>query len=785
MSGQLPAKKWIALVLCLALLAAYYLCLPEKLFTDPYSTVLLDRNGELLSAQIAPDGQWRFPDGPSIPEKLRSAIVLYEDKRFDEHFGVDPLAVGRAIKQNLKAGTILSGASTITMQVVRLSRKNPSRTFIEKFWEAVLATRIEWRYDKNEIINMYANHAPYGGNVVGIQAAAWRYFGRDMQSLSWAEACLLAVLPNNPSLMHPGKNRDQLKRKRDGLLQRLAARNIIDELTLALAMEEAIPEKPHVLPRQAHHLLIRAALEGQRSKSIRSSLVQTFQQRLEDIVAQHHHKLKGNQIFNAAALVAEVNSGQVLAYVGNTNAGAQHHDRVDVITAPRSTGSILKPLLYAAMLNEGKILQKTLVPDVPTLIDGFAPRNFSHEYDGAVQADQALIRSLNIPAVFELRDYRYEKFYSLLKQIGITTLDKSADHYGLSLILGGSEATLWDIAGAYASMARTLNNYFEYPGSARYPSNNVHPLSYREVDWPLQSVEHASIFSASSIWLTFDVLTELYRPGEESGWRLFDSSKKIAWKTGTSFGFRDGWAVGVDARHVVAVWVGNADGEGRPGLTGVETAAPLLFDIFNMLPGSTWFQKPESELIELRTCAISGMKASERCEKTVPQLSVGPGDETPPCTYHKRIHVSLDGQHRVNLACTSPQSLRSTTWFVLPPVQEYYYRSKNLSYQPLPSFAPGCSDPSQLSAMDMVYPKNGSEIFVPRDLDGSPGKALFEAVHRTNSSTLYWHLDGELVAETHRVHRLAVRPSMGSHTLTIVDQNGEQMATFFKVLSLP
>lgn len=179
------------------------------------------------------------------------------------------------------------------------------------------------------------------------------------------------------------------------------------------------------------------------------------------------------------------------------------------------------------------------------------------------------------------------------------------------------------------------------------------------------------------------------------------------------------------------------------------------------------------------------MKASERCEKTVPQLSVGPGDETPPCTYHKRIHVSVDGQHRVNLACTSPQSLRSTTWFVLPPVQEYYYRSKNLSYQPLPSFAPGCSDPSQLSAMDMVYPKNGSEIFVPRDLDGSPGKALFEAVHRTNSSTLYWHLDGELVAETHRVHRLAVRPSMGSHTLTIVDQNGEQMATFFKVLSLP
>ncbi len=266
-------------------------------------------------------------------------------------------------------------------------------------------------------------------------------------------------------------------------------------------------------------------------------------------------------------------------------------DDVDIIKSRRSTGSILKPFLFAAMLDEGKILQRTLVPDVPTIINGFSPKNFSKEYDGAVPANKALIRSLNIPAVHMLRTYRYEKFHSLLKNMGMNTLDRSPDHYGLSLILGGAEGTLWDITGMYASMARTLNNYWEHPGKNRYNRSDFHPPHYIEPRHESDlnqggsegNLEATSWLSAAAIFQTFDALKEVYRPGEESGWRYFSSSKKIAWKTGTSFGFRDAWAVGVTPHYAVGVWVGNADGEGRPGLTGTDAAAPLMFDIFSQL----------------------------------------------------------------------------------------------------------------------------------------------------------------------------------------------------------
>ncbi|HEY9046726.1 MAG TPA: transglycosylase domain-containing protein, partial [Ohtaekwangia sp.] len=450
MTRKIKIRITIALLVTGAVL--YYFCLPLTLFQDPYSTVLEASNGALLSASIAPDGQWRFPETDSVPGKFADAIIVYEDKRFRSHIGIDILSMGRAFRQNIAARKIVSGGSTLSMQVIRLSRKGESRTIPEKVIEMVLATRLELRYSKEEILALYASHAPFGGNVVGIDAACWRYFGRDAKELSWSEACLLAVLPNAPSLIHPGKNRAQLKTKRDRLLDKLQAIGKIDAFTCSLAKEEPIPEEPQLLPRAARHLLTRMRADGLAGKKLQSTLDYALQQRVEQILQDHHDRLIGNRIHHAAAIVADIQTGNVIAYVGNIANGKNYRgDDVDVAVAPRSTGSILKPFLYAAMLDEGKILPRTMLPDIPVFINGFTPKNFSHEYDGAVPADKALIRSLNIPAVYMLRDYRYEKFHSLLKSLGMTTLSYPPDHYGLSLILGGGEGTLWDIAGMYAS----------------------------------------------------------------------------------------------------------------------------------------------------------------------------------------------------------------------------------------------------------------------------------------------------------------------------------------------
>ena len=593
MTASFSRKKIILLGITGVILVIYGFCLPDKLFHDPQSTVLLDRDYQLLCASIASDGQWRFPEIEEVPEKFSKALVAFEDKRFWSHPGVDLFAMGRAIRQNFRSGRVVSGGSTLTMQLIRLSRHNPPRTIFQKLIEVVLATRAELSYSKKEILTLYASHAPYGGNVVGIEAACWRYFGRGAQDISWAEAALLAVLPNNPSLIHLARNRDKLKLKRDNLLSRLFDSGELDEMSYKLAISEPVPDRPKALPRLAPHSLDRLK-QGYGERLIHSTLNQGLQERTETIVSDYSQRMNGNQIYNAAVLILDIKSGEVLAYVGNSKAGNDHQEDVDIIRSRRSTGSILKPFLYAALLDEGKILPKTLVSDVPTLLGGYAPRNFSNQYDGVVPADKALIRSLNIPAVLELKEYRYEKFYDLLKNLKMSTLREPPDHYGLSLVLGGAEGTLWDITGMYASCGRTLLNYFEHAGKNRYDKMDIHPpvLLFPKGNAIREdaNLEPNSFLSASSLWLTYEALKELYRPGEETGWQHFNSSKPIAWKTGTSFGFRDAWAVGVNPEFAVGVWVGNADGEGRPGLTGTEAAAPLMFNIFSCFPDTVGFK---------------------------------------------------------------------------------------------------------------------------------------------------------------------------------------------------
>jgi len=757
---------------------------PRHLFMDPLSTVVYDHDGRLLGARISADHQWRFPECTDVPEKFRKAIVSYEDRWYRIHPGFNPWALVRAAVINARKGKVVSGGSTITVQVIRLARKNRERTYFEKFIETGLAFLMELTHSKNEILRLYASHAPFGGNVVGLEAAAWRYFGISPDKLSWGEAATLAVLPNSPGLIYPGRNPKDLLYKRNKLLDKLWYQGIIDLNTCELAKSEPLPSRPYPLPRLAPHLLDRLTKGGFKGQRVVTTIDGPLQERVTGILGMHSVRLGANEINNAAAIVLEVNTGNVLAYVGNqmSEGRVNHGNDVDIITSPRSTGSILKPFLYAAMLNDALILPHTLVPDIPVQIGGFIPENYNLTYDGAVPANRALARSLNIPAVKMLQTYGFTPFYNLLRNLGLTTLTKPADHYGLAIILGGAEATLWDLVGIYGSMARILNRYNGEGQVLDEPEN--HP----PVIIPTTTVRHhtgnrASPFSPASIWLTFEAMVEAARPDEESEWQMFSSSRRIAWKTGTSFGNRDAWSIGVTPEYVVAVWVGNASGEGRSGLTGIGAAAPILFDIFKSLPATSWFRQPLTDMTKVAVCRYSGYRASTLCEPKDSIWIPKQGTRTPACPFHILVHLDKSGQYQVNSDCESPSEMKNVSWFVLPPVQEWYFRTKNPFYRMLPPFRNGCFQSGGSRNMDLIYPRDGSVLYVPVDLDGRTGSTVFRVAHHNPDATVYWHLDEKFLGMTKQVHQMALSPERGFHRLTLVDQNGETLGMGFEIMT--
>ena len=636
-------RKRILYFLLLLSIVGFAFCLPNQLFSDPTSTIIEDSKGRLLSARIAEDGQWRFPETDSLPPKFITAITYFEDEYFYYHPGFNPVSILRATKQNILARRVVSGGSTLTMQTIRLSRKGKSRSFFEKAKEIILAMRLELAKSKQEIINLYASHAPFGGNVVGIEAAAWRYFGRKPTQLSWGEITTLAVLPNAPSLIYPGKNQEKLQVKRDRLLDKLFQKGEIDSLTCILAKEEPLPNAAFAIPNKSPHLMDRIIKEGNRGKRIKTTIDVALQEKVNDMVDDYHNVLSQNEIHNIAVLVLEVETGKVLAYTGNTNCPEEQSGRnVDIITSPRSSGSILKPFLYAFMLQDGAILPNTLVSDIPTQIAGYSPKNFDETFDGMVPASEALARSLNIPAVRMLKEYGLENFYQNLGKLNFSTINKSANHYGLSIILGGAEVTLWDLGNAYMKMGQTLNDTKAYA-----KANFMQEKLLLEPD--LKKEE--TIFDTGALWWTFEALSTLNRPLQETGWQEFQSSNKVAWKTGTSFGHRDAWAVGVTSKYVVGVWAGNADGEGRPGLTGLSVAAPILFKVFKHLDASTWFEKPESDLVKVKVCKQSGYLAALECDETEEILVPKKAFRTAICPFHEIIHLDKTKQFRVTGNC--------------------------------------------------------------------------------------------------------------------------------------
>ena len=765
-------RNKIKSLLAFLLVVIYYFSLPRTLFKEPYSTVIESKEGELLGAKIARDGQWRFPAQDSVPDKFKKCIVYFEDEYFYKHPGFNPVAMVNAIKQNRKAGKVVRGGSTLTQQVIRLSRKGKGRTYLEKLVEVVLATRLELGYSKDEILELYAAHAPFGGNVVGLEMASWRYFGVKSNQLSWAENATLAVLPNAPSLIYPGKNQIKLLEKRNRLLRKLNQEGIIDKQTYELSIEEPLPKKPYDLPQIAPHLLQRVA-KNQEGSRVKTTVEFALQNRVNQIAKYYYNQYKQNEVSNLAILVIDVSNRNVISYVGNSPTDRDHQKDVDIIDAPRSTGSILKPLLYAAMLDDGELLPNTLVADVPTQIAGYTPQNFNLTYDGAVPAHRALSRSLNIPSVLMLQDFGVNKFYEELQKFKLKNISKPADHYGLSLILGGAESNLWDLCRSYAGMSSTVN-YFN-KSNGKYRTKEFTELNYDndlKVDFGDESAQK-NILGAGSIWLTYNAMEEVNRPEGDEAWKFYDSSLKIAWKTGTSFGNRDAWAIGTNSRYVVGIWVGNATGEGRPTLTGVTSAAPILFDVFNLLPRQKWFATPYKDLDEVEVCRLSGYLAKEGCPK-IKQWVTLKGKTTSICPYHKTVHLDQTEKFQVNSSCESVDNIVVKNWFVLPPVMAWYYKGKHIEYMPLPPFRDNCVG-TQTASMDFIYPKSNSKIYLTKNFNSEVQPVIFRVAYSQRESQLFWYVDNVYKGVTKVFHEKPIVMTAGFHYVTVVDELGNEI----------
>ncbi|CAM3498688.1 peptidoglycan glycosyltransferase [Flavobacterium longum] len=770
-----PIKSAVAALLLLG----YYFCLPRELFHEPYATVIESRDGELLAAKIAADGQWRFPAQDSVPYKFRKCIVAFEDRQFYRHPGFNPAAMVNAARQNASAGRVVRGGSTLTQQVIRLSRKGKKRTYFEKIIEVILATRLELRHSKEEILALYAAHAPYGGNVIGLEMASWRYFGVQSHQLSWAESATLAVLPNAPSLIYPGKNQQLLLAKRNRLLVQLKRDGIIDAQTCSLALAEPLPQKPFDLPQTAQHLLQRVA-KSHAGARITTTVDASLQHRVNQLAKYYHSQFKQNDVNNLAVIVVDIQNRDIIAYVGNAPTDAAHQKDVDIIGAPRSTGSILKPLLYASMLDDGYLLPNTLVADIPTQISGYAPQNFNLTFDGAVPAHRALARSLNIPAVLMLQDFGVNKFYEKLQQFNLRDVSRRPDNYGLSLVLGGAESNLWDLSRTYAGMSATVNYFNAHQG--KYRTREFAELNYIagfENNFGKESYQK-TILGAGSIWLAYNAMEEVNRPEGDEAWKFYDSSLKIAWKTGTSFGNRDAWAIGTNSRYVVGVWVGNATGEGRPELTGVESAAPLLFDVFNLLPRKKWFGAPLNDLEEVDVCRQSGYLAQPDCPK-IKQFVPLKGKTTAVCPYHKTVHLDASGRYRVNSSCASVDEMITKKWFVLPPVMEWYYKSQHIEYLPLPPMRDDCTGTT--AVMDFIYPKNNGKIYLTRNFNSEVQPVILKVAHSRRETPLFWYVDDQYQGMTKTFHELAIKPKTGLHYITVTDENGNEIKRKIEIIS--
>lgn len=786
--------------LLLGIGAVLWLVRPPPRFSQDRSTAILDRHGRLLGAGIARDGQWRFPEADSVPARFRQAVLAAEDRRFDLHPGLDPLAAARALRDNFRPHRRLQGASTLTMQVARLLRRDrgiaPRRSLLAKASEAALALRLELWHRKSTVLGMWSANAPFGGNVVGLEAAAWRWYGTPPEDLTWGQCATLAALPNAPSrLLGTPAGREALVRRREAILARLLAEGRLDTTEWSLARLEPLPDRPRPLPRLARHALatIDRVSPGARWTT---TLDLDLQADVERLAKAQLGELDLQDVPGLAVLVVEVPGGdslpEVRVWIGD--AGPQS---VDLALAPRSSASTLKPFLYGLLMDQGRILPKQWLLDIPSRWGDYRPLNASGTFAGAVPADLALSRSLNVPWVRELHGIGVEAFLGTLRRLGFAHLHRDAQGYGLSLALGGAETSLLELTTAYASLAR--GGVASPFALARSGEERLHlggppldgqppPRSAKEADAAVdramvQPASPRQVLSAEASWLVLEALREPGRIEEEVAWRAFAGGRPLAWKTGTSFGFRDAWTVSVRPRWVVAVWAGDPGGGGRPGLWGSTAAAPLAFRIQPLLSATSrsWFDPPPG-LVSVEVCPTTGRRRSPACPGGFSVIAPAAGRTAPLDDWHHPLPFDASGTYRVHSGCEDPHRTLSKPVLELPPAVEALLREHDpAALTPPPPWREDCAPAETGSSIQILLPENGSTVVLPRDIDGSVQKMAIQASHRRADAPIRCFLDQEDLGVSERFRTFLARPEPGAHVVLCQDEEGSRASARFQV----
>lgn len=705
-------------------------------FLQRYGKSMLDKNDEILSIFLNQNEQYHIKNAAPISQKLKIATIIFEDKNFYSHIGFDLKAIIRSLYLNLKYHK-RSGASTITMQSIKLLTRD-ERSYFNKFRELILALKLEQLYSKDEILEMYLNNAPYGGNIVGVGAASLLYFNKSTEFLSWAQAALLAVLPNAPGLMHTQKNQHLLLEKRNRLLKRLNERGYIDEAGLNLALSEKLPNitKPKNL---ASHLAYRFD-----SKIIRSTIDKNIQLKLESRAKSYHKRNSKLGIQNLSAMIINTKTREVLGYAGSQDffdiAG---YGQIDGNIAKRSPGSLLKPLLYALSIDDGLIAPQSLLVDVPSHFSNFKPQNAQKKYHGLIEAQNALIKSLNVPFVWLLQDYGSEKFFYDLKNI-LQFSDENYARYGLSLILGTKEFSPEDIAKIYLG----LGNYGEF-GDLIYLKDSIKSAPKR-------------IISSGSSYLALESMRNLERVG---AYNRFKNQFIFSWKTGTSYGRKDAWAAGTSPNWTIVVWCGNFSGEGNENIFGLEIAGRLLFEILGDLENNMQgFKKPD-DFREIYIDSPTGYRFSDdfidiNKRKIIIPKNAKSLRHSP---FLQNVFVDSNG---MIVDSRSPNFINAkpTTRLVFPPILAAYYKSQRML--------------NIKSSIKILYPQNGLKIIRTRDFERQ--NELIARV-ANNNEVLFWYIDGEFLGAGSENSR-ALNIKAGWHNLSIINMDGAKHSVRFEIV---
>ena len=766
----LKTKKFRFILGLATLMALCFILLPVPDGKPAYSKQLYSNDNRLISAIVSSDQQWCFPLDEALPEQLKASIVLYEDEYIAYHPGINPISVIKSLHTNRKAGKTVRGASTLAMQVMRMRNQNAVRSWSNKIWEALSALKYSLMHADDQILQDWCETAPFGGNTIGVKAAALRYFNRPLDKLSWAEYALLAVMPNGPATANLTKNRDKLRQKRDVLLKKLHDKGHFDAIDLALYIDEDLPVLLQEVPQSAYHLLLYLSKKYPGKNIFHTTLDKSIQESTLELISREGSFLQIDDINNLAVVVLDVQANQLVAYHGNIRNRQNQFSYVDIVQSPRSYGSLLKPLLYAYALDKGEFLPEELIADIPTAIGDFQPKNFDRKYRGAVPLSDMLLLSLNVPSVRLLNYVGMQSFYDQIRQLNPAYLNRGVFHYGLSIILGGGESSLWDLCRLYKGLAQ---NYMGYPN----PYGQVQILKDKAPEANRIDVS----FSAFAIDHTVNTMANLTRPREEKSWNLFENDYKTAWKTGTSYGHKDAWAIGFNGKYAVGVWVGNERGEGRYNLTGISKAAPVMFKIFNILPGNTWFStKPVYSKKEIITvCKESGKIAGKGCTNTIKLNIEHASQKYNACNFHQEVWLNKD-----NLALSEncmDEAVRKENVFVLPSYMEYYYRQGHLDYKGLPEYSRDCNRDDL--PLKIIYPSENVKLFLPKSGENKENPVIMKAYHRDPKAILYWFVNEQYLGTTSNgQHEMIFHSQKGDYHLQITDQYGNSDMLRFRII---